>query len=99
MAVKKKGKETFELKLNDKNEHVAEAQKMLAKVGSKIQISGEYTIGTRSAVCAFQKKNKLTVTGIIDKKTWDALAAKTRVVKRTAPSKKTATTKKGAGKK
>ena len=48
---------------------VADAQKALQKAGSTIQINGKYTIGMVSAVKAFQRKNKLKVTGEIDAKT------------------------------
>lgn len=89
MAVKK----TIELELGQQGPHILEAQKMLAKLGSTVKPTGMFTIGMLSAVKAFQKKNGLAVTGIINQKTWDLLVAKTNVVKRTAAKKK------GAGKK
>ena len=51
-------------------------QKLLQKAGSKIQINGKFTIGMRTAVESFQRKNKLRVTGIIDARTWEKLNAK-----------------------
>lgn len=63
------------IKLNDKGAAVKEAAKLLAKAGSSIKPTEEFNVGMRSAVCAFQKKNGLPVTGIIDKKTWDKLQA------------------------
>lgn len=89
MAVKK----TIELELGQQGPHILEAQIMLAKLGSTVKPTGMFTIGMLSAVKAFQKKNDLAVTGIINQKTWNLLVAKTNVVKRTA------TKKKGAGKK
>ena len=73
------------LEFGDKNKDVEKAQQMLQKVGSTIKVTGEFTIGMTSAVKAFQKKNGLKVTGIIDKKTWDALVAKSA---KKAPAKR-----------
>lgn len=44
--------------------------------GSTIKLTDKFHIGMRSAVICFQKKNKLPVTGVVDKKTWMKLAAK-----------------------
>ena len=98
MAGKKNEFATFELKMGDTGKEVLDAQKMLAKTGSKIQATSKYTIGMHSAVLAFQKKNKLKATGIIDVHTWNLLMAKTNVVKRTA-NKKTTMTRKGGSRK
>lgn len=54
---------------------VNEIQKQLVLAGSTIKPVKAYTIGMFSAVKAFQKKNGLAVTGIVDKKTWDKLMA------------------------
>ena len=64
------------IKMGDKGKAVSDAQKLLKKFGSTIKVTGEFTIGMLSAVKAFQKKNKLPVTGVIDKKTLDKLTAK-----------------------
>lgn len=72
---------------------VTKAQKLLVKAGSKIKINGVYTIGMVSAVKAFQKRNKLPVTGVIDAKTMNALAAYDK------PEKKTTTKKPAASRK
>ena len=45
------------LKLNDKGSVVLEASKLLAKAGSAIKPTKEFTIGMFSAIKAFQKKN------------------------------------------
>ena len=62
-----------ELKMGSKGELVTQLQDLLSKAGSKIKVKGVFNIGTRSAVCAFQKKNDLPVTGVVDKKTWTKL--------------------------
>lgn len=54
---------------------VAEIQKKLVLAGSTIKPVKTYTLGMFSAVKAFQKKNNLAVTGVVDKKTWDKLMA------------------------
>lgn len=48
---------------------IIELQQMLQACGSTIKVNGKFTIGMKSAVKAFQKKNGLPVTGIIDSKT------------------------------
>ena len=88
MAVRKSDNAAWELKLHDSGNDVKKVQQMLAKLGSKVAVNGEYTIGMMSAVKSFQRKNGLPDTGIINKKTWDKLVAATtmasRVVKRVA---------------
>lgn len=64
------------MKLGDNGADVKKAQVLLAKAGSTIKPNGVFTIGMRSAVVAYQKKNNLKVTGIIDKKTWEKLNTK-----------------------
>lgn len=71
----------------EKSGRVAKAQKLLAKAGSKINSNGVYSIGMVSAVKAFQKRNKLPVTGEIDAKTMNKLA------EYDVPAKKTTTRK------
>lgn len=63
------------MKQGEKGTRVEKAQIQLAKAGSAIKPSGVYTIGMTSAVKAFQKKNGLKVTGVIDQKTWATLSA------------------------
>lgn len=46
----------------------------LQKKGSSIKLTDKFHIGMHSAVSSFQSKNKLKVTGIVDKKTWDKLS-------------------------
>lgn len=64
------------LKYGDEGKKVEEAQKLLQKDGSTIKINGIFTIGMKSAVKAFQKRNGLKITGVIDGRTWTALKAK-----------------------
>jgi len=54
---------------------VNEIQKQLVLAGSTIKPVKTYTIGMFSAVKAFQKKNGLPATGIVDKPTWNKLMA------------------------
>ena len=87
--LKKSSKNLFPLKLNDENAKVLEVQKLLQKNGSGISLTGVFTIGTLSAVRAFQKKNGLKVTGIVDEKTFEKLSAvKTKKIVKMAPKKK-----------
>ena len=78
----------FMLKYGDENKDVMEAQKLLKATGSKIQLSGKFTIGMVSAVKAFQKKNGLAVTGKIDSKTMNKLKAAAKPVKKTVKAKR-----------
>lgn len=61
------------MKYGEESDRVKKAQKLLQKSGSTIKENGVYTIGMSSAVRAFQKKNKLPVTGVIDAKTFSKL--------------------------
>ena len=63
------------IKIGDKGPVITEIQKLLVKSGSTIKPTKVFHIGMQSAVCAFQRKNKLPQTGIVDKKTWDKLQA------------------------
>lgn len=63
------------LQYGDEGTLVKKYQTILAKTGSKIKPNGKFTIGMVSAVRAFQKKNGLAVTGILDAKTMAKLDA------------------------
>ena len=63
---------------------VKECQKQLQYAGSKIKADGKYGIAMVSAVRAFQKKNGLAISGIIDAKTFKKLSAVKKPVKKTA---------------
>lgn len=64
------------LKIGDNGPEVQYMAAMLAKNGSAIKPTTMFHIGMRMAVVAFQKKNGLKPTGVIDKKTWSKLASK-----------------------
>lgn len=53
----------------DESKEVLKYQKLLQKTGSKIQLNGIFTIGMKTAIKSFQKKNGLKVTGELDSKT------------------------------
>lgn len=76
------------LKYGMEGKMVADAQKALQKAGSTIKINGKYTIGMISAVKAFQKKNKMKVTGQIDAKTMSKLMEYMVPAKKKPPVKK-----------
>lgn len=87
MAIRKINEVAF-IGYGAEGKDVEEMQKLLQLSGSNIKVTGKYTIGMVSAVRAFQKKNKLPVTGAIDVKTMKALEGlKKKPVKR-APVKK-----------
>ena len=52
---------------------VAKAQKWMKNLGSSITVNGKFTIGMTNAICTFQRKNKLPITGILDDATWKKL--------------------------
>lgn len=61
------------VKIGDNGAIVSYICGLLQKKGSKVKTTEKFHIGVRSAVVCFQKKNKLKVTGVVDKKTWDKL--------------------------
>lgn len=65
-----------DLKLYDKGPKVLKCSQLLAKHGSSLKSTDDFTLAMRSAVMAFQKRHNLEKTGIIDKKTYKALKAK-----------------------
>lgn len=54
-------------------EDILQAQKWLRNLGSKIKVTGDFTIGMTTAICSFQRKHGLDITGELDGPTWDAL--------------------------
>jgi hypothetical protein len=67
--VKAKATFTKTLEIGSKGKNVRELQKKL-----KLKVDGEFGPLTEKGVKAFQKKNGLLETGLVDIKTWDLLA-------------------------
>lgn len=70
----------FPLKIGSKGPSVREVQEWLCLHGILIQVDGDrsgggFGLATEAAVKAFQKTMGCEQTGIVDKKTWDFLAA------------------------
>lgn len=61
------------LKLGSTGERVKDLQKMLATLGYKVTATGTYDESTRFAVMLFQSRNKQTLTGEADAKTYAAI--------------------------
>lgn len=53
---------------------VESLQDMLSDCGYTIDVTGHFDDMTRQAVCSFQKKEKIDVTGIADERTLTILA-------------------------
>lgn len=70
---------------------VKKLQEELNKKGYKLDVDGQFGSKTQSAVKDYQKKNGLSVDGIVGKNTWGSLTAGSSNTKTTA--KKTTTTK------
>ena len=66
-------------------EEVKKLQKELNKYGYKLDVDGQFGSKTQSAVKDYQKKNNLSVDGIVGKNTWGSLTAKSK----TTPTTKT----------
>ena len=64
------------LKLYSAGKKVQKASILLANHGSKLKPTSEFSLAMRSAVMAFQRKNGLEVTGVIDWTTWCKLTSK-----------------------
>lgn len=61
------------LKLGSTGERVKDLQKMLADLGYKVTATGNFDDSTRFAVMLFQSRNKQTLTGEADAKTYKAI--------------------------
>lgn len=68
------------LKLFDHGPKVKLASELLAKHGSKLKPTEDFSLAMSSAVSSFQRKHGLEITGIIDKKTWKQLKKKHKVI-------------------
>lgn len=63
---------------------LTKAQKWLQNCGSKIQVTGQWSIAMRSALCCFQRKAGILITGELDLDTWKELKRQNRWWKRLA---------------
>ncbi len=73
-------------------EEVKKLQKELNKYGYKLDVDGQFGSKTQSAVKDYQKKNNLSVDGIVGNNTWGSLTAKSKATSST--KSKSTTTKK-----
>ncbi len=87
MAKRKSEKSIYPIRIGDKGDVVKDIQERLALLGSKVKITGEFNIGTLSAVKSWQKKNKLQVSGEISAFQHTKLVIMTNPLKK--PEKKT----------
>ncbi len=62
-------------KLNDKNEYVAEIQKLLSLIGYDLIIDGQFGEKTERSIKSFQKKSGLKEDGVVGDITYEALKA------------------------
>lgn len=84
---------TIIAKYGDYNSTVKIIEGMLAKLGYNVgAVSNWYNTTTKHAVMNFQQDNKLTVTGAVDKTTYDLLAQKTGSTSQTPATKAEETT-------
>lgn len=63
------------VKKGDKGEGVKLVQQALKDAGYKVSVDGDFGNQTDAAVRQFQKKNNLTVDGVVGKITWGKLSA------------------------
>lgn len=87
MAKRKTEKSVFPICLGDQGETVKDIQERLALLGSKVKATGEFNIGTLSAVKSWQRKNKLQVSGKVSAFQYNKLIDMTDPLKK--PEKKT----------
>lgn len=73
---KKSGDHSPTLNLGSSGDKVRELQKMLAALGYQVTVSGQYNESTRFAVMLFQSRNKSTLTGEVDSKTYQTIKTK-----------------------
>lgn len=87
MTKRKIEKSVYPICLGDKGDIVKDIQERLALLGSKVKATGEFNIGTLSAVKSWQKKNKLQVSGKVSAFQYNKLIDMTEPLKK--PEKKT----------
>ncbi len=74
-------------------EEVKKLQKELNKYGYKLDVDGQFGSKTQSAVKDYQKKNNLSVDGIVGENTWGSLTAKSNTTNTSKTQNKSTTTK------
>ncbi len=62
-----------DLRLGQKGLYIKEVQRSLSKHGFECSHDGDFGPKTEQVIKKFQEKNKLSVTGVVDRKTWAAL--------------------------
>ena len=92
MTKTEREKSPFPICLGDKGDYVKDIQERLALLGSAVKATGEFNIGTLSAIKAWQKKNKLRVSGKISAFQYNKLVDMTDPLKK--PAKKRTAKKK-----
>lgn len=75
------------IKQGSRGEVVTQLQMLLARDGSSLAVDGIFGNGTASAVRAFQKRNGLSVDGIVGPKTWAKLLEVAGNIKQQEPVK------------
>ena len=68
-----KANERPNLRLGQKGSYIKEVQRLLSKHGFACSPDGDYGAKTEGTIKSFQEKNKIPVSGIVDKETWIAL--------------------------
>lgn len=70
-------------------EDVKKLQRELNKNGYSLDVDGQFGSKTQAAVKDYQKKNKLSVDGIVGKNTWGSLTASKKATTKTTTTKST----------
>ena len=73
--------------LGEESVRIEKIRKLLAKSGSTIKPGKVFDIGMLSAVKAFQKRNKIKITGKVEKATMTKLETFDKPVRKTATKK------------
>lgn len=89
MATRKREKNPFPVGMGDSGDLVKDIQERLALLGSKVQATGKFNVGTLSAVRSWQKKNKLQAIGSMSAYQYDKLVTMTDSLKKPAKKKST----------
>lgn len=69
--------------VNRSEAEITKAQKWLQNLGSKVKVTGKWSIGMQTAVYCFQRRYELEQTGELDKATWKKLKSENSWWKKT----------------